>query len=196
MKPLRKTHAESRRASRARLIAAARKVFATIGYDACTVRDIVRESGLAPGSYYNIFTDKEKAFEEILSQIADPFVPVLKGVRAQAKTPHDFVFFPFEACRRLPEADAETAAIITRNQAIFRKAFYFAGSQAQIRSDLVADLKAWQADGRFKPVDAEMMADVLIALGFDLVIFAALSPEEGAARARFLTDLFVPILAA
>lgn len=190
------THAESRQASRARLIAAARKVFATIGYDACTVRDIVRESGLAPGSYYKLFPDKEKAFDEILSQIADPFIPVLKGARAQAKTPHDFVFFPFEACRRLPEADAETAAIITRNQAIFRKAFYFAGSQAQIRSDLVADLKAWQADGRFKPFDAEMMADVLIALGFDLVIFAALAPDEGAARVRFLTDLFVPVLSA
>jgi AcrR family transcriptional regulator len=51
---------EERKAeNRAKLLAAARKVFAEKGLGAATARDIVRETDLATGTFYNYFRDKE-----------------------------------------------------------------------------------------------------------------------------------------
>ena len=49
--------AATKKANREELVAAARQVFATVGYEACTVRDIARASSLASGSFYNYFVD-------------------------------------------------------------------------------------------------------------------------------------------
>jgi len=45
--------------NRAAILEAARDVFAELGYDAATVRDIVRRTDLASGTFYNYFPDKE-----------------------------------------------------------------------------------------------------------------------------------------
>ena len=50
---------ERKAANRAKLLAAARKVFAEKGLGAATARDIVRETDLATGTFYNYFDSKE-----------------------------------------------------------------------------------------------------------------------------------------
>ena len=63
---------EERKAeNRAKLLAAARKVFAEKGLGAATARDIVRETDLATGTFYNYFRDKEDAFRELLEEAAE-----------------------------------------------------------------------------------------------------------------------------
>ncbi|MEA2467507.1 MAG: hypothetical protein QOJ57_1633, partial [Thermoleophilaceae bacterium] len=54
---------EERKAqNREKLLLAARKVFAEKGYGEATARDIVRETDLATGTFYNYFSDKQDAF--------------------------------------------------------------------------------------------------------------------------------------
>src|SRR5258705_1839989 len=63
---------EERKAeNRAKLLAAARKVFAEKGLGAATARDIVRETDLATGTFYNYFRDKEEAFQALLEESAE-----------------------------------------------------------------------------------------------------------------------------
>src|ERR687894_83802 len=63
---------EERKAqNRAKLLEAARKVFAEKGLGEATARDIVRETDLASGTFYNYFSDKEDAFRALLEQMAD-----------------------------------------------------------------------------------------------------------------------------
>jgi AcrR family transcriptional regulator len=195
MKPKRKPHAETRKQNRDQILGAARVVFATIGFDAATVRDIVRESGLAQGSFYNYYRTKQDVFEDVVEDIIDPLVSLLRQTRADATTARAFLFNGYEACRLLPLQEPQAAAIIARNQSSFREIFYLGDGQSRIKSDLAADLKAGHRAGLFKSMDFELMAETQIALGIDLVIQAAQSPEHASKRVKFLSDLLEAAIA-
>jgi AcrR family transcriptional regulator len=49
-------------ANRASILDAAREVFAEHGYEAASVRDIIRGTDLASGTFYNYFPDKDAIF--------------------------------------------------------------------------------------------------------------------------------------
>jgi AcrR family transcriptional regulator len=191
MKQQRIPHAETRRQNREQILTAGRVVFATIGYDGATIRDIVRESGLAQGSFYNYFKTKQDVFEQVVEDIITPLIPILREARASADSAHDFMYGAYDACRMLPRQNPEAAAIIARNQSAFREIFYLGDGQNKITTDLIADLKAGQDAGFLKQTDADLMAETMVALGMDLVIQAAQHPQEAKRRVAFLTQLFV-----
>ena len=57
--------ARAKEANRRAILDAARVVFARIGYEAANIRDIIRETNLASGTFYNYFKSKEEVFEAI-----------------------------------------------------------------------------------------------------------------------------------
>src|ERR671935_1214047 len=76
---------EERKAqNRAKLLAAARKVFAEKGLGEATARDIVRETDLATGTFYNYFDDKEDAFRALLRELAEK---ARAAVRTERRSP-------------------------------------------------------------------------------------------------------------
>jgi AcrR family transcriptional regulator len=48
--------------NRTAILAAAREVFGRLGYEAATVRDVVRATDLSVGTFYEYFRDKEEVF--------------------------------------------------------------------------------------------------------------------------------------
>jgi AcrR family transcriptional regulator len=56
--------------NRAALLKAARSVFAEIGYNAAGVRDIVRRTDLASGTFYNYFKDKGEIFSAVIAEMS------------------------------------------------------------------------------------------------------------------------------
>src|SRR3954452_4900823 len=62
---------ELRAQNRAKLMTAARKVFAEKGVGAATARDIVRETDLATGTFYNYFDSKEDVFVALLEELSE-----------------------------------------------------------------------------------------------------------------------------
>jgi AcrR family transcriptional regulator len=54
------------------ILEAARNVFAELGYGATTVRDIIRATPLASGTFYNYFKSKEEVFQAIHDESAHP----------------------------------------------------------------------------------------------------------------------------
>ncbi len=68
-------------ANRSAILQAARTVFARIGYEASSIRDIIRETNLASGTFYNYFKSKEEVFEAISDDSVRRFRPLLKQVR-------------------------------------------------------------------------------------------------------------------
>lgn len=78
--------------NRQAILDAAREVFAELGYEAATVRDIIRRTGLAAGTFYNYYRSKEEVHAALTAEGAARFAPVLKRLRAQAGTePGGFV---------------------------------------------------------------------------------------------------------
>jgi AcrR family transcriptional regulator len=51
--------------------AAAWKVFSTLGLDGATVRDIVTESEVSAGSFYNYYRTKEAVFDKLVAQLME-----------------------------------------------------------------------------------------------------------------------------
>lgn len=77
--------ARAKEANRRAILNAARAVFARIGYDAANIRDIIRETDLASGTFYNYFKSKEEVFEAIANDSVKRFRPLLQKVRQEAK---------------------------------------------------------------------------------------------------------------
>src|SRR3546814_19014319 len=53
-------------AARAAILDAARRCFIETGYDAVTIRDVIRETGLTAAMFYNHFPDKESLLRELV----------------------------------------------------------------------------------------------------------------------------------
>src|SRR3954454_18577602 len=76
---------EERKAqNREKLLTAARKVFSEKGLGEATARDIVRETDLASGTFYNYFSDKEDAFRALLGQMAEQSRALVRAQRRAA----------------------------------------------------------------------------------------------------------------
>ncbi len=70
--------------NRAAILLAAREVFAELGYEAASVRDIVRRTGLASGTFYNYFRSKEEVAKAVAADAAERLRPILRACREQA----------------------------------------------------------------------------------------------------------------
>ena len=95
--------------NRQAILDAAREVFGELGYETATVRDIIRRTGLAAGTFYNYYRSKEEVFAALADEGARRFGPQLKAIRAQAAG--DFEIF----VRRAIEAYFEFLADEHRN---------------------------------------------------------------------------------
>ncbi|MFT5776462.1 TetR/AcrR family transcriptional regulator [Hyphomonas sp.] len=89
--------AKSKAANRRAILEAGRRVFARIGFDATTVRDIIRETELAAGTFYNYFKCKEDVFEAIAEDSTYRFRTRLSDVRARATTFEDYIHQAYHA---------------------------------------------------------------------------------------------------
>lgn len=87
--------ARTKAANREAILASARQVFARMGYEAASVRDIIRETGLAAGTFYNYFRSKEDIFTALTEELVSQFSPRLNAVRAIAPDFPTYVFLAF-----------------------------------------------------------------------------------------------------
>ena len=98
---------QTKAANRVALLDAAREVFGEIGFDAATVRDIVRRSGLSVGAFYNYYRSKEEVFDALADDGARRFKPILQAQSAKATDFESYVraavsaYFDFIAAEHL-----------------------------------------------------------------------------------------------
>ena len=78
-------------ANRQAIMDAAREVFGELGYETATVRDIIRRTGLAAGTFYNYYRSKDEVYLALSAEGARQFAPLLKAQRAQSADWNEFV---------------------------------------------------------------------------------------------------------
>lgn len=81
----------SKAANRQAILDAARRVFAQLGYETASVRDIIRGTDLASGTFYNYFKSKEEVFEALADDGARRFRPQLRAQRDKATTFEEYL---------------------------------------------------------------------------------------------------------
>ncbi|MGA0602698.1 TetR/AcrR family transcriptional regulator [Caulobacter sp. KR2-114] len=71
-------------ANRQAILEAAREVFVEMGFEAATVRDIIRRTNLSVGAFYNYYRSKEEVFDALADDGARRFRPILHAAALKA----------------------------------------------------------------------------------------------------------------
>jgi AcrR family transcriptional regulator len=181
-------------ANRSAILAAARDVFAVHGYDAVGVRDIIRRTDLASGTFYNYFPDKDAVFRALVSEAG---VEARRGVRAarrDARTVDEFVAGGYRAFFEFIVADPEWFAFLRRNLDAVRMRFGDA-VLPEGADELAEDLRAAIAAGLVPPVDVDYCAHAMVAVGLELgARLAERRPPDVDGATRFASALFLGAL--
>jgi AcrR family transcriptional regulator len=183
---------ERKAQNRAKLLSAARKVFAEKGLGAATARDIVRETDLATGTFYNYFDSKDAVFTALIEELAEK---ARDRVRAQRREPGRTVEERVEAAYRayfeLVLEERELFEVFRRNAGVIAAMAdrdWFADGER----DLLEDLLAWARAGEMPDVDLALLAQAMFGAGVHVAnhLVDENAPDVGAA-ARFCARLFL-----
>src|SRR3954469_19850377 len=184
---------EERKAqNRQKLLEAARKVFAEKGLGEATARDIVRETDLASGTFYNYFSDKEDAFRALLEEMAQRSRAL---VRAQRREPGMSVE---QRVANAYRAYFEWAVEETELFQVFRRN---AGAIALMPDSGIFEmgiigrceaLRDWTAGGALPDVDLDYPATATVAIGFQIATHLVdRDPPDVESATRFCTRIFM-----
>lgn len=177
--------------NRGTILDAAREVFAELGYDAAGVRDIVRRTDLASGTFYNYFPDKETVFRAVVEESAEEIRRRLRDVRARARTLEEFVGDAYRAWFEFLVEDELVFELMQRNAGPIRSLFGDPILGAGVR-DLRDDLRAAIERRDLPPMDADYMAGAMAGVALELgVRMAERRPADVDGAARFATELFL-----
>ena len=185
---------EQKRENRAKLLAAARKVFAEKGLGAATARDIVRETDLATGTFYNYFEDKEDAFRAVLADFTAQASARTGEMRRQAGIGlEDRIFNAYCAYFELVVEDPQMFDVLRRNPDAV--AVVGASVFEQAVREFVEDMGAWVAEGELAAEVEPWLLYVARSLAGGAFQIAAHMADEGVsdvdATARFCTRLML-----
>src|SRR5271165_1183776 len=97
------------------ILEAARQVFAELGFGATTVRDIIRATPLASGTFYNYFKSKEEVYQAIQDESALRIRPRLREERAKAASIEEFISGSFRTFLEYVSGDEGNFHAIRRN---------------------------------------------------------------------------------
>ncbi|HEX7761965.1 MAG TPA: TetR/AcrR family transcriptional regulator [Caulobacteraceae bacterium] len=75
---------QTKSANRQAILEAARDVFSEMGFEAATVRDIIRRTNLSVGAFYNYYRSKEEVFDALADDGARRFRPILHAAALKA----------------------------------------------------------------------------------------------------------------
>jgi AcrR family transcriptional regulator len=177
--------------NRQTILAAARLVFAEMGFGAATVRDIIRATPLASGTFYNYFKSKEEVYQALRDEMAVAIRPRLHEERGKADSMEAFIrgsfrtFFDFVAANRAEFVPLNSAGQATRLR--MDSPEIVAGFE-----ELRGDIQTAMAKGLFPEVDPDFLTAAMIGVAFELSErLCARGFDDGQAAADFATQLFL-----
>ena len=83
--------------TRAKVLAAARRLFSEAGYEGATIRDIAAEAGMSTGAVFANFTDKSDLFREIMAADMDALVEAMRDGAGRGRGVDDVILKIFGA---------------------------------------------------------------------------------------------------
>lgn len=175
-------------ANRDAILKAARKVFAQLGYEAATVRDIIRGTELASGTFYNYFRSKEEVFEALADDGARRFKPILRAARERARNFEEYLHGSFLAYFRflLEEHSIKGKPVDERQPHVRTDTPEMIAVYEEVRLGLEDAI----GRGLAPPVDSDYLAHACIGLAQEVgAAMLRRSPPDAESAARFATGL-------
>ncbi|KRR26646.1 TetR/AcrR family transcriptional regulator [Bradyrhizobium retamae] len=170
--------------TRAKLIQAARKAFATKGYAAASMDELTAEAGLTRGALYHNFGDKKGLLQAVIGQIDAEMVARMRAAQNQAET--RWLGFLAEGVAYIEMAlEPEIQRIMLLDgPAVLGDPSLWPNQTACLRATMQT-IQALIDEGTVTPMDAEAAARLIngAALNASLWIAAADDPHAVFAKA-------------
>jgi AcrR family transcriptional regulator len=177
--------------NRAAILEAAREVFAELGYGAASVRDIVRCTDLASGTFYNYFPDKEAVLRALVEDNAAAMRARVRAARTEAASLEAFVGDAYRAFFAYIAEDRPTFELLRRNAGTIRELMERPALGAGVE-ELLEDLRAAIAVGEMPALDAEYMAAAMAGVGLEVgARMVERDPVDTDGAAAFASALFL-----
>jgi AcrR family transcriptional regulator len=178
-------------ANRAALVEAARDAFGELGFEAAGVRDIVRRTDLASGTFYNYFDDKDSVFRAVVEATGAEARRRVRRARTRAGGFEEFVETGYRAYFSFIVEDPATFAFMRRNVG----ALGVAGVADVLplgAAELEEDLAEFAARGELPELDLDYCAAAMVAVGVEIgARMAEREPPDVDGATRFATELFL-----
>lgn len=177
--------------NRAEILGAARQVFSEMGYGAASIRDIVRRTTLAAGTFYNYFPDKESIFRTLIEDSTRQVRVRVRAARDRARTLEEFVGDAYRAYFDFVAEDRVTFELMRRNDAAIRALL---GEPALMAAaeELMEDLRAGVDRGTLPRLDVEYMAAAMYGVAFEVSVrMVDRQPVDVEGATRFAATVFL-----
>ncbi|MGX6447082.1 TetR/AcrR family transcriptional regulator [Patulibacter sp. S7RM1-6] len=156
-------------ANREEIRAAAIDAFTALGFGATTVRDIVRRTSLASGTFYNYYADKDAILAELVDEHVREADARMTAARADATTPREAIELGAAAYFALLVERPELLAMFRRNAGTMR-AHAAGGLIDPVIAGLRADLERLAAGRDAAGLDVELLAAGVIGAGMEIAM--------------------------
>lgn len=179
-------------ANRAAIIEAARQVFAELGYEATTVRDIIRRTDLASGTFYNYFKSKEELYHALHDDGVQRFRPMLRAAREDAG--NDVARFLEFACTAyfqfLQESHPAGSMLVGRDDVT--RVRFDTPESAALFNQIKAYLQDYEAAGQLPHTDVGLLTAASVGMAQEIGNYLLGGNVASAAdAARFCTGLIL-----
>jgi AcrR family transcriptional regulator len=182
---------QNKQANREAILEAAQRVFLEQGYDAVTIRDVVRRTDLASGTFYNYFRTKEELLRALVEEHVQALTAELKRVRGAARSLDAFVHGAYLAAFTAIAQDPVLYNLMLRNEAAVRELYQDSVMGLSTRA-LRDDIRDAIRRGIMPPLDADYLAAAFFGAGYEMGrVLAESAKKDPAAAAAFATRLFL-----
>jgi AcrR family transcriptional regulator len=177
--------------TRARLFTSAIRLFADRGYEGTTVDLIVREAGVAKGTFFIHFATKDAVITQLVRNQVNVARRAREGVLASRRSPVDALRAAVMTLAEQAASDRQlTRAVITANILNPTLGGFAESVFGGIIAEMMADARAAQRAGLLDPkVGAEQIAGTLITSYFGAALYFATAP-----RSKPLLRLLAPVV--
>lgn len=176
--------------NRAAILQAAREVFSEIGFGATTVRDIIRRTDLASGTFYNYFSDKDAVLHELIEDFQIELRRRTHEAREAANSLEDLLRTAFRVCFEIFVEDEVVLALLMRNAGEIEELTSLKALDPAA-NDLANDLRAKAREGVIPPLDFDLVAGAAVAVASELAFRHVRTHADVETATEFATALFL-----
>ncbi len=172
------------------ILDAARECFSEAGFDKVTVRDIIRKTGLASGTFYNYFPDKQSIFSALIEDYLQRLNAHLKEFRKNANTLEQFINSSYLAIFTAIAEDPVIYKLVHANDKIVED-IYGSSIFGLALNSLEGDIKTAIESKILPNLNVDFLAASFCGVGSELGLKLAETDSDPKKAAFFATKLFL-----
>ncbi|HRP69546.1 MAG TPA: TetR/AcrR family transcriptional regulator [Turneriella sp.] len=155
---------------------AAKTLFADKGFEGTNVRDIIHESGLSPGTFYNYFQSKEEIFEVLTDEIIDEVRAEIQQSYKDVKMEESEIRTSLKKLFQVFLGNPRLMKFLSRNQSYLRE-LRSKGRFNAMLADLEKALEDGIKNGMLPQLPVKIVSIAVFGAVFEIIATMVITPN-------------------